>query len=119
MQKPAGSETSETEQLNGRVDRVSASGVVDSGLIPTRVKPMTLKLVFPLGGMCTLCGMCRCMCSTFVFCTVDQRNLVYMHTSPNVYASWVVPPSGATRATVSTGWLNYFSNPNALQGMPF
>ena len=49
-----------------------------------------------------MCGMCRCMDSTFVFCTVDQRNLVYMHTSPNVYASWVVPPSGATRATVST-----------------
>ena len=65
------------------------------------------------------CGMCRCIGSTFVFCTVDQRNLVYMHTSPNVYASWVVPPSGATRATVSTGQLNYFSNPVALQGMPF
>ena len=65
------------------------------------------------------CGVCRCMGSTFVFCTVDQRNLVYMHTSPNVYASWVVPPSGATRATVSTGRLNYFSNPVALQGMPF
>ena len=47
--------------------------------------------------------MCRCMGSTFVFCTVDQRNLVYMHTSPNVYASWVVPPSDATRATVATG----------------
>ena len=65
------------------------------------------------------CGMSRCMGSTFVFCTVDLRNLVYMHTSPNVYASWVVPPSGATRATVSTGRLNYFSNPVALQGMPF
>ena len=59
------------------------------------------------------------MGSTFVFCTVDQRNLVYMHTGPNVYASWVVPPSGATRATVSTGRLNYFSNPSALQGTPF
>ena len=71
--------------------------------------------------MCVVCvcGMCRCMGSTFVFCTVDQRNLVYMHTSPNVYASWVVPPSGATRETVSTGRLNYFSNPVALQGMPF
>ena len=69
--------------------------------------------------MILLCGMCRCMGSTYVFCTVDQRNLVYMHTSPNVYASWVVPPSGATRATVSTGRLNYFSNPVALQGMPF
>ena len=68
--------------------------------------------------MIVIC-MCRCMGSTFVFCTVDQRNLVYMHTSPNVYASWVVPPSGAKRATVSTGRLNYFSNPVALQGMPF
>ena len=29
-----------------RVVRASASGVVDSGLIPSRVKPMTLKLVF-------------------------------------------------------------------------
>ena len=26
--------------------RASASGVVDSGLIPSRVKPMTLKLIF-------------------------------------------------------------------------
>ena len=26
--------------------RASASGVVDSGLIPSRVKPMTIKLVF-------------------------------------------------------------------------
>ena len=26
--------------------RASASGAVDSGLIPSRVKPMTLKLVF-------------------------------------------------------------------------
>ena len=31
---------------NGRVIRASASGVVDSGLIPSRVKPMTLKLLF-------------------------------------------------------------------------
>ena len=29
-----------------RVIAVSASGAVDSGLIPSRVKPMTLKLVF-------------------------------------------------------------------------
>ena len=31
---------------NGRVVRASISGSVDSGLIPIRVKPMTLKLVF-------------------------------------------------------------------------
>ena len=30
----------------GRVIRASASGVVDLGLIPSWVKPMTLKLVF-------------------------------------------------------------------------
>ena len=29
-----------------RVERASASGAVDSGLIPSRVKPMSLKLVF-------------------------------------------------------------------------
>ena len=29
-----------------QVDRTSASGTVDSGLIPDKVKPMTLKLVF-------------------------------------------------------------------------
>ena len=32
--------------LDGRVVRASASGAVDSGLIPSRVKPMTIKLVF-------------------------------------------------------------------------
>ena len=31
---------------DGRVNRSSASEAVDSGLIPSRVKPMTLKLVF-------------------------------------------------------------------------
>ena len=31
---------------DGRVVSVSASGAVDSALIPSRVKPMTLKLVF-------------------------------------------------------------------------
>ena len=31
---------------DGRVVRASASAVADSGLIPSRVKPMTLKLVF-------------------------------------------------------------------------
>ena len=31
---------------NGRVVRASASGAVDSGWIPSRIKPMTLKLVF-------------------------------------------------------------------------
>ena len=31
---------------NCREIRASASGIVDLGLIPSRVKPMTLKLVF-------------------------------------------------------------------------
>ena len=31
---------------DGRVVRASASGAADSGLIPSRVKPMILKLVF-------------------------------------------------------------------------
>ena len=31
---------------DGRVNRSSASEALDSGLIPSRVKPMTLKLVF-------------------------------------------------------------------------
>ena len=31
---------------NGRVVRASASGAVDSGLTPSRDKPMTVKLVF-------------------------------------------------------------------------
>ena len=31
---------------DGRVVKASASGAVDLGLIPSRVKPMTLKLVF-------------------------------------------------------------------------
>ena len=31
---------------NDRVVRASASGAVDTGLIPIRIKPMTLKLVF-------------------------------------------------------------------------
>ena len=31
---------------DGGVVRTSASGAVDSGLLPSRVKPMTLKLVF-------------------------------------------------------------------------
>ena len=63
--------------------------------------------------------MYRCMGSTLEFCTVDQKNLVCIHTGPNVYASWVVPPPGVKRATVSTGRQNYLSNPAALQGVPF
>ena len=31
---------------DGRVVKVSTVGAVDSGLIPSRVKPMTLKVVF-------------------------------------------------------------------------
>ena len=34
------------ENLDDRVIRASAFGAVDSGLIPSRVKPMTIKLVF-------------------------------------------------------------------------
>ena len=33
-------------KTDGRVVRVSASAAVDLGLIPSRVKPITLKLVF-------------------------------------------------------------------------
>ena len=33
------------DKRNGRVVRASASGAADLGLIPRRVKPMTLKLV--------------------------------------------------------------------------
>ena len=40
--RPSGSFNSS----DGRVDRASASEAVDSGSIPSRVKPMTLKLVF-------------------------------------------------------------------------
>ena len=36
----------ERNSSDGRVVRASASGAVDLGLIPSRVKPMTLKLVF-------------------------------------------------------------------------
>ena len=32
--------------LDGRVIRTSATGAVDSGLNPSRIKPMTLKLLF-------------------------------------------------------------------------
>ena len=35
-----------TSTSDGRVVRASASGAVDSGVIPSRVKPMTLKLLF-------------------------------------------------------------------------
>ena len=35
-----------TAQITERCMRASASGAEDSGLIPGRVKPMTLKLVF-------------------------------------------------------------------------
>ena len=35
-----------TSSSDGRVVRASASGAVDLGLVPSRVKPMTVKLVF-------------------------------------------------------------------------
>ena len=41
--KPKGNDINSTDS---RVVRASASGAVDSGLITSRVKPMTLKLVF-------------------------------------------------------------------------
>ena len=34
------------DRSDGRVVRASASGVVDSGLIASQVKPMTLELIF-------------------------------------------------------------------------
>ena len=54
-----------------------------------------------------------------VYCAVDQEFGVHCILVSLYTLSWVVPPRGATRATVSTGQLNYFSNPVALQGMPF
>ena len=39
-------EVAEFNSLDGRVVRASPSEAVDLGLIPSRVKPMTLKLVF-------------------------------------------------------------------------
>ena len=38
--------SSQFNSSDGQVVRASASGAVDSGLIPSRIKPMTLKLVF-------------------------------------------------------------------------
>ena len=43
MQKIFEAANIKTSQINGRVDRASASGVVDSALIPRRVKSMTIK----------------------------------------------------------------------------
>ena len=59
------------------------------------------------------------MGSTFRLCTVDQEFGVHCILVSLSTLTWVVPPRSATRATVSTGGLNYFSNPVALQGMPF
>ena len=45
-QKENNSDNKKNNSSDGRVVRASASGAVDLGLIPIRVKPMTLKLVF-------------------------------------------------------------------------
>ena len=36
------------QTISGRVDRASATETVDSGSIPGRVKPKTIKLIFTL-----------------------------------------------------------------------
>ena len=38
--------SSSINSSDGRADRASAAGAVDSGLIPSRVKPMTSKYAF-------------------------------------------------------------------------
>ena len=47
------------------------------------------------------------MGSTFMRCTVDQESGVRGILVPMSMLCWVVPPQGTTRATVSTGRLNY------------
>ena len=47
------------ENLDDRVIRASAFGDVDSGLIPSRVKPMTIKLVFT-ASLFDVLDPCRC-----------------------------------------------------------
>ena len=54
------------------------------------------------------------MDSTFMLCAVDQEFGVHCILVSLSKLSGVVPPRGATRATVQTGRLNYFSNPVAL-----
>ena len=61
----------------------------------------------------------RHMVTTFMLSTVDQESGVHGILVPMYMLCWVVHPRGTTRATVSTSRLNYFSNPVALQGMPF
>ena len=46
MQRGKKKASEKTNSSDGRVDKASSSGPVDSGLIPSRVKPTTLKLVF-------------------------------------------------------------------------
>ena len=60
------------------------------------------------------------MGSTFMLCTVDQEFGVGLHgIVPMSMLCWAAPPRGTTRTTVLNGWLNHFSNPVALQSMPF
>ena len=47
------------------------------------------------------------MGSTFMLCTTDKESGVHIILVPMSMLCWVVPPRGTTRATVSTGRLNY------------
>ena len=47
------------------------------------------------------------MDSTFMLCTVDQESGVHGILVPMSMLCWVLPSRGTTRATVSTGRLNY------------
>ena len=42
-----------------------------------------------------------------MLCTIEQESGVHGILVPMSMLRWVVPPRGTTRATVSTGWLNY------------
>ena len=53
------------------------------------------------------CNQCRHMGSTFMLCTVDQQSGVHGILVLLFKLCWVVPPRATTRATVSTGRLNY------------
>ena len=59
---------------DGRVVRASASGAVDSGLIPSRVKPMTLELVYTAfpASRSALKGQCGEQAGKFTCCAVGK-----------------------------------------------
>ena len=66
---------------DGRVVRASASGAVDLGLIPSRVKPMTLKLVFAASQLdvphSAVKGQCEEQAGKFTCCAVGKGTKWY------------------------------------------